>query len=339
MSKVISLLILIVLIGAAAFFYFTQNAPKRPPGIAFSGNIEITEVEVSFKIPGRVVQRMVSEGDLVEEGQLVAILDKVDLAHEVALRKAEVQAARASLLELKEGYLPEEIAQAEAKVRQTEADLRRTESDFKRQKRLFEQEVISRREFETSQTTFSVNQARYQEAVQYLELLKKGTRPEKIDQAVARLHQAQQTLLMAETRLSDAELYSPLTGMVVAKHIEPGEYVTTGTPIVTIGDLNHVWLRGYINETELGNIQLGQRVEVRTDTFPNKVYEGHLVFISPQAEFTPKNVQTEKERVKLVYRIKVDIDNSNHELKPGMPADGFITLGTSEEDPREHHPN
>ena len=132
---------------------------------------------------------------------------------------------------------------------------------------------------------------------------------------------------MAETQLSYATVYSPLSGVVLSKNIEPGEYVAPGTAVVTVGDLVNVWLRGYIEETDWGRVKVGQRAWVTTDTCPDKKYEGRVSFIAQEAEFTPKNVQTQKERVKLVYRIKIDITNPNMELKPGMPADAVIETG------------
>jgi HlyD family secretion protein len=131
---------------------------------------------------------------------------------------------------------------------------------------------------------------------------------------------------VAETRLGYATLVSPLSGVVLSKNVEPGEYVAAGTPVITVGELVNPWLRAYINETDLGRVKVGQRVYVTTDTYPGKRYEGRISFIASQAEFTPKNVQTEKERVKLVYRVKVDIPNPHMELKPGMPADAEILL-------------
>ena len=127
--------------------------------------------------------------------------------------------------------------------------------------------------------------------------------------------------------MSYATVVSPLTGVVLSKNIEPGEYVAPGTAVVTVGDLVNVWLRAYIDETDLGRVKVGQRAWVTTDTYPGKIYEGRVSFISSEAEFTPKNVQTQKERVKLVYRIKIDITNPNMELKPGMPADAVIEAG------------
>jgi HlyD family secretion protein len=135
---------------------------------------------------------------------------------------------------------------------------------------------------------------------------------------------------LAETQLGYATLRAPFSGLVLSKNAEPGEYVSPGTPIVVVGDLEHVWLRAYVEETDLGRVKLGQRAYVTTDTYPGKVYQGRLSFIASEAEFTPRNVQTQKERVKLVYRIKIDIPNPAQELKPGMPADAEIVLSGSQ---------
>jgi HlyD family secretion protein len=136
-------------------------------------------------------------------------------------------------------------------------------------------------------------------------------------------------LALATERLGYATLTAPVAGMVMSKNIEPGEQVAVGTPVITIGELESVWVRAYIPETDLGRVKLGQKARVTTDTWPGKVYDGTVTFISSEAEFTPKNVQTQKERVKLVYRIKITIPNPRMELKPGMPADAeIITNGT-----------
>jgi len=164
------------------------------------------------------------------------------------------------------------------------------------------------------------------EAQQRYELVKKGPRQETIEQARARLEQARAALGLAETRRDYATLTCPLSGIVLSEHVETGEYVAPGTPVITVGDLQHVWLRAYVNETDLGRVKLGQRVRLTADTYPGKVYDGVLSFIASEAEFTPKNVQTEQERVKLVYRVKIDLANPDMELKPGMPADAEILL-------------
>jgi HlyD family secretion protein len=364
-------LILLVVVG-----YIVKWA-RRPHGaVRVSGNIEVTDAEVSFKIPGRVRERRVDEGQVVKAGQLVARLDDAELSQETALRRADAQAAQAALNELLAGSRPEEIAQAkaaseqakarldellagsrpqelaaaEAALRRAQAETERAKLDMDRYAGLYKKEIVSAQQNDAIRTAYETSLQRQREveeqfklvregprkedieqaraallqAQEHYELVRKGPRKETIEQGRARAEQARQALAVAETRLGYATLSSPLSGIVLSKNIEPGEYVAAGTPIVTVGDLEHPWLRAYINETDLGRVKVGQRVRVTTDTFPGKTYEGHVSFISSQAEFTPKSVQTEKERVKLVYRIKVEIANPQMELKPGMPADGEI---------------
>jgi HlyD family secretion protein len=165
------------------------------------------------------------------------------------------------------------------------------------------------------------SQAQVREAQERLKLLRNGPRPETIRQARAKVESSAAAVKLAMNSLEDATLLSPLTGTILAKHAEPGELINPGTPIVTIGDLRNIWIRVFIPETSLGRIKLGQTAKVVSDTFPNKSYKGVVSFIASEAEFTPKNVQTEKERVKLVFRVKVSVDNPNQELKPGMPVD------------------
>ena len=321
---ILGLLIMAGLIGGV--FYFKNDHTPVQNTIRVSGNMEITDVAVSFKIPGRVEKRLVSEGEMVKAGQVVARLDNKDLSQEVAQRKAQVASAEAVLSEQKTGSRPEEIAQAEAVLARAQADGDRTQLEFERQKKLHDREVISTREFDLAKTSHDGAEARIREAQEGLSLVRKGPRREKIDQAKAGLEQARQALALAETRIGYSVLFSPFSGIVLSDNIEPGEFVSSGTPVITMGDLSRLYLRAYIHETDLGRVKVGQKVRVTTDTFPNKAYEGKITFIASQAEFTPKNVQTQKERVKLVYRIKVDLPNPNMELKPGMPADGEILL-------------
>jgi HlyD family secretion protein len=151
-----------------------------------------------------------------------------------------------------------------------------------------------------------------------------GPRKEVRDQAAARLAEAEAALALATTRLGYATVTAPCDGVVLSKNVEPGEYVSPGTPVVTIGNIRKPWLRAYLEYPNQQRVRLGQTVGVTTDNVPDRTYQGTLSFISDEAEFTPKNVQTEKERVKLVYRIKIDIDNKDLSLKRGMPADAEI---------------
>lgn len=320
-------LLLLAGAGAAAYAYFQLWPETDPNQLRVSGNIEVTDVEVSFRIPGWVEARPASEGKLIREGDLVARLESTELAQEVALREAEVAAFGAELAALVAGSRPQEIAAAQAAVARAQAEVERAKLEFERQQSLFERRVGSEQTFEAARSTHEASVARLQEAREQLDMVREGPRREEIDRARARHEQAKQSLAVARTRLGYATLQAPLSGMVLSENVEPGEYVVPGVPVVTIGDLVSAWVRAYVNETDLGRIKLGQRVCVTTDTYPDKVYPGELTFISSEAEFTPKNVQTTEERVKLVYRVKIEIANPELELKPGMPADADIWLG------------
>jgi HlyD family secretion protein len=372
-------LLIILLVAIAVFSYLHNGSSNDLDAIRLSGNIEVTEAELSFMIAGWVEDRPVDEGETIRAGQVVAWLESTELKREVALHKAEVQTAQAALAELVagsrqediaqsqaavkrcqavlsellNGSRPEEIAAAKAAVQQAKVEVDRLKRDYGRQQKLYQGDVISAREYDATQTSYEAAQARLQEsgehlklvqkgprkeqieqarealneAKQRLTLLKNGPRKETIDQSSARLKQAQESLALAQTHLDYATLVSPLSGVILSKAIEPGEHVVPGTPVITVGDLTKVYLRAYINETDLGRVKVGQKVRVTTDTYPGRVYDGHISFISSEAEFTPKNVQTTQERVKLVYRIKVDIPNPKIELKPGMPADAEILTG------------
>jgi len=371
--------LLALLVVAAVIFYVIRGGSAHAGTIRLSGNIEVTDAEVSFKIPGRVVARLVDEGDLVKTGQLVARLDSAELAQEVALRKADAQNAQAALEELVAGYRKEDIAQAEAAAQQAQsrleemlagsrpqeiaasqatverakAETQRAKADAARYEALVKKDEVSQQQFDAVRTTYETSLARQKEAEEQFKLVKEGPRKEQIEQARAAMVQAKEhfrllrngprkedieqararleltkaALAEAETRLSYATVNSPLSGVVLSKNVEPGEYVSAGTPIVTVADLDNIWVRAYINETDLGRVKVGQRARVTTDSYRHKVYDGRVAFVASQAEFTPKMVQTEKERVKLVYRVKVDITNQNLELKPGMPADVEILAG------------
>jgi HlyD family secretion protein len=369
-----------LLIAAAIGGYFVwQYAPfyvRHDGSICVSGNIETTEVQIAFKIPGRVQKRFFDEGELVKQGDPVAELETADLLCEAAIREAEVKAAGEALLALKAGSRKEEIAAAKAAVQRAEAvlaellagsrpqeiaaaqaavaaaaaDLERLAADLARSTTLFQRKMISQEDIDQVRAAHEVAKEKHREAVERFDLVREGPRKEQIEQArhalaqaqaqcdlvvagpriediragEARLEQAQAALKLAKTRLDYARVFSPLKGVTLSKNIEPGEYVAPGTPVVTIGDMDHVWLRAYIEETDKGRVKPGQRAWLTTDAYPGKRYEGRVSFIADEAEFTPKNVQTQKQRVKLVYRIKIDLDNPSWELSPGMPADAEI---------------
>ncbi len=302
----------------------TRSGAGAAGELVLSGNLEVDDAQLGFKTAGRVVARPVSEGDRVRAGQLIAQLDDAEQQSQLALRRAELAAAEAGLAELEAGSRPQEIAASAATVRSAEAERDRLRLDFTRQQELRNKAVISDRDFESTQAQLKVAEARAAEANERLKLVQEGPRVETIRQARARADQARAAVALATTQLDNTRLFSPLSGTVLSHNIEPGEFVAPGTPVVTVAETGQMWVRAYLNQTDLGRLRHGQPVVVRTDSFPGRDFPGTVGFISSEAEFTPKTVQTPKERVKLVFRIKVDVANPKDELKPGMPADVII---------------
>jgi HlyD family secretion protein len=334
------ILVVIVAAGAAAAWWLTHRIPEDLHALQLSGTIEVTQVDLAFKIPGRLLERIVDEGDTVAAGQVIARLDDVDQKLQVARAEAQAASARAFLAKLESGSRAEEKAGARAQLQQARAAAKAADSrlklaqdDVARAKGLRAQDVISQQKFDELQTVFETAfngrqeaAARVRSAKANLDLVLAGPRKEEIEQARAQAAVAEQALAMARQQLADTILKSSTSGVVLSKAAEPGAYLNPGTPVITVGRLDQVWLRGYINETDLGRIRLQQPARVTTDTYPGKAYPGKVSFISDQAEFTPKAVQTYQERVKLMYRVKINLDNPRQELKAGMPADALIQV-------------
>ncbi len=321
-----ALIIIPVAVAVAALVYFIGFHSSRGGDhqIHVSGNVEATEVAVSFRIPGRVIARLVDEGQSVKRGQVIARLDDSDLKEQLAEREAALEAARANLSELVRGYRPEEVAQGRANLAAAAAELAKEKADMGRARTLYDKEVISAREFDAARAAYQSAVSKEKDAKEKLAVLVKGPRTEQIEAARARAKQAEKVVGLAKLQLDYATLYSPLSGMVLSKNVEDGEYVQPGTPVITAADLATVYIRAYIEESDLGRVKLGEPAKVTTDSYPGKSYKGRVSFIASEAEFTPRTVQTRGERVKLVYRIKIDVNNPKQELKPGMPADAVL---------------
>jgi HlyD family secretion protein len=388
MKRILPILIVLAAIGGG-WWWWTDAHAADPNRILVSGNLELTLVDLSFKIAGRMTELNVKEGDWVKKGQVIARLDpmqlqqqrlrdqaavisaesnyrqqqtavafqKATLESDIAARRAEVSEAQAKLDQLLNGSRPEDIQQAESAVNDAKAQLEFARSDWGRMQALYKNEDISKQQFDQSRMKFDSATAQLHQAQDKLALVKAGPRAEEIAAARAAVARAQASLKTAEanrlelqrkeqellqrdaeisrsraqegisqSQLDDTVITSPIDGVVLVKSAEAGEVLAAGTTIVTIGDLNHPWLRAYINETDLGRVKLGQKVKLTTDSYKGKIYWGQVSFIASEAEFTPKQIQTKEERVKLVYRIKVDVDNSSHELKNNMPVDAEIVL-------------
>ena len=328
MRRRIPLLVLLAAAVVVGIYFFPRLFEKKRPAnvLMVSGNIEAHESLLSFKVQGRIAELPVEEGQWVEEGFKIAQLAGDDLRQQVVLDEATLHMREAELALALAGTRSQEIEAAQQTLVDTQADLEQKRLDFKRAQALYEEGVTAKEPRDLAETNLKRAQADYERAKARYEQAVEGTRKEEITIARANVRHAREQLRLSRIQLGYAELRAPKAGVILVRQAEIGEVVAPGTPVVTLGDLDNVWLRAYINETDLGRVHWGQPATVTTDTYPGKSYRGRVSFIASEAEFTPKSVQTYEERVTLVYRIKIDVENPNHELKPGMPADAIIEL-------------
>jgi len=325
-KRIIPILILVIIVISAIVLYARWTARMLPGNILMiSGNIEAHESLVGFKVQGRLDDLPVQEGQSVREGDLIARLDTKDYEQQVRIDEASVRSQQAELDLALAGTRSQEIKAAEQALFDAKADLELKKVEFRRNQDLYESNaIVSAESRDTAETSLKRAQATYEQRNQTYKELLEGTRKEQIAVNRANVDTARQNLELSRVRLSYTSLYAPKTGLVTVRQAEIGEVMLPGSPVVTIAEIDHLWLRGYINEADLGRVRWGQSATIRTDTFPGRTYKGRVSFVSPVAEFTPKSVETHKERVTLSYRIKIDLENPNQELKPGMPADAEI---------------
>ena len=283
--------------------------------------------------------------------------EKATLAADIEQRQADLASNEARLAELKNGARPQEKLDARAAVEAAQSELDRAKKDWDRSQTLYKNDDISTAQFDQYRNRWESAQAAVKSATEREALVLAGPRAEVIkaqegqvertraavkiaeanslemkrreqDLATRRaeIARSRASLAMIDSQLADTIVSSPVDGVVLVKAADVGEVLAPGTTVVTVGDIDHPWLRGYVNETDLGKVKLGAKAKVTTDSYPGKVYQGRVTFISSEAEFTPKQIQTEQERVKLVYRIKIELDNPRRELKSNMPADAEIVL-------------
>ena len=297
-----------------------------------------------------------SESQLAQAETALA-WQRATMAGDIEQRRADMASNEAKLQELQNGSRPQEKQEARAAVESAQSEYDRARKDWDRGQTLYKNDDISTQQYDQFRNRFESADAALKQAKEREALVLAGPRVEEINAQQAQLEHARGALKMAEanaleikrreqelttrraevgrsqaslslieSQLADTVAISPVDGVVLVKAADVGEVLAPGTAVVTVGDIDHPWLRGYVNETDLGKVKLGSKANVTTDSHPGKIYQGHVTFISSEAEFTPKQIQTQQERVKLVYRIKIQLDNPQHELKSNMPADAEIVL-------------
>jgi membrane fusion protein YbhG len=288
-----------------------------------SGHIEATQVRLAAKVGGSLLEAPLQEGDTVHAGDLVARLDTADAEHELARARAEAEAADARLRLLLKGTRVEDLNRAEQQLAQAQAELDSANRDLERLEGLAKRGTATEKARDDARTRKEVAQRQVSGLRAELDKLTAGPRREEIEAARAQRAAAAAAVAGIQQRISEATVVAPRDGVITNRIGEPGEVLPPGAPIAVLTDLAHPWLNAYVDEPSLSRIKLGDSVEVRADGQP-KPFVGKVSYISPAAEFTPKNVQTPEERAKLVFKVKVALDNASGVFKPGMPADAYF---------------
>jgi HlyD family secretion protein len=313
--RVVPAAVVVGLILGMALLSARLAARPHSNTLAVSGNIEAHESVLSFKaVQSRLVALPFDEGQWVDVGMELARLDDQDYRQQVAVAEAALRVRQEQV-----AAAAQRLEAARKTLLVDEADLAQKELDYRRAQALWENHVISTYQRDLAET--ALKQSR---AVHLRDQALEAAAEQDVTVAEANVRNAQESLKLEQIVLGYTTLYAPFSGVILVRNAELGEQMQPGTPVFTLADLDHVWLRAYINETDVGRIRFGQSAVVKADSYPDHTYAGRISLISSNAEFTPKSVETHAERVTLVYRIKIDIDNPTHELKPGMPADATL---------------
>ena len=310
----------VAVLAIASWFVYQQFTADHGHFLTLQGNIDIRQVNVGFRVSGRVKEMKLEEGDVVHAGDLIAQLDDVPNQDQVRLAEAQVAQAQAASTKMVNGYRAEEIEQARAQLAQAKANYQNALRNFERQDSLQQSHVISKSDYDNALATRDSLKGQVDVAQANLDLELAGNRAEDIENAKAQLDNAKANLAVAQQNLTDCQLVAPVDGVVITRAVEPGTIVSTSSVIYSICQNEPVWVRTYVGEGDLGRIYPGMKALVSNDTNPNRPYVGQIGFISPVAEFTPKNVETRELRTDLVYRLRVIITKPDRYLRQGMPV-------------------
>lgn len=305
---------------------FACNNGGREGTIEESGSIETTNSIVSSQSNGNIISIIFNEGERVIEGDTILIIDHELLDLQLKQAEAVVKAAEAAVELMKEGARSEDRKLAKEKLSEAEVALKLSKENEARMKKLFESQAITKKQYDDVAGQFEITQSRYNSAKQNLKKVENIIRPEELKQGEAKLEQANASLELLRKRIKDCYVTTPISGFIVENFVELGETAVPMSSLFKVADLSRVEISIYIPETKLGLVKLGQEAEISIDSFNDKTFTGKISYISPTAEFTPKTIQTKEERTKLVYKVKVKVENPDFILKEGMPADVVIEL-------------
>ena len=319
-KRLVIILGVVAVLSIAGWFIYQQFTTTPQRILTLQGNIDIRQVNVGFRVTGRVKEMKLEEGDVVHAGDLIATLDDVPYVDQVHLAEAQVAQAQANSTKMVNGYRTEEIEQAKAQLAQAKANYQNALRYFDRQDALQQSHVISKSDYDNALASRDSLKGQVDLAQANLNLELAGNRVEDVDSAKAQLDNSKANLATAQQNFADCQLFAPVDGVIITRAVEPGTIVSTSSVIYSICQNEPVWVRTYVDERDLGRIYPGMKALVYNDTDPNHPYVGQIGFISPVAEFTPKNVETRELRTDLVYRLRVIIAKPERYLRQGMPV-------------------
>ena len=311
--------ILIAVIAAGAAGYHSLRPAET--GITATGTIEVTRADIMPKVNGYLTELELKVGDSVQAGQKITTITRNDLAAQVVRDEAALAKAIAQLRDLETGPRRQERQELSAMVDSARSVYDKAKSDYARYQSLYAGGAISTQQLDAARSSMEVADSALAAAIQRLSLGDEGSRPEAIEAQRLEVERSKAVLAASKVLLKDTVVVSPISGLILSKNFENGEYVNPGAAIFTVGDMSDCWVKVYVSSTQLGLIAVGQEASVRVDSFPGRIFRGEIKEISQNAEFTPRQSITQSERANLVFAVKVKVDNSEGVLKPGMPAD------------------
>jgi HlyD family secretion protein len=317
------------LITAGGGLWLRQQTPTVPVLVLY-GNVDIREIAPAFNDNGPVTRMLVQEGDRVRKGDLIAEIDNARYAATLATAAQQAENLRQVLARLVNGSRPEEIAQAKAAMQSLEANYENAKISLARAVALRPGNVVSQSTLDSAKALSDSSRESYEAAKQAYILAVKGPREEDIAAARAAVQSAEASLAFAQEQFNDTKLYAPIDGIVEDRILEPGDMASPTTPVYTIALTDPLWVRVYAPETQLGNVKLGMRASIGTDSFPGRTYRGWIGYLSPTAEFTPKTIESPELRTRLVYQLRVYVCDPGGDLRLGMPATVRIDLSQPE---------
>ncbi|MGI6421429.1 MAG: HlyD family secretion protein [Syntrophomonadaceae bacterium] len=329
-KRVIIPILLLGLIGWVAYWAYYHYYQPPLQSLEASGTIEAESVELSARISGTLISLGGEEGSQISKGQLAAEISRPDLLAQRDRDALSVAALEARLQDLQSGARSQEIKEASIQVEMAAANLKQLETDLQRIQHLYEAGAVSQSELEQQQLKRDNLLSQLEAARARLNLLQAGSRPELIEAAAAELERSQAVLKASEAQLEDLKLYSPIEGIISKQYCQVGEYVQMGSPLLQIIDVKNMWIKVYIPTDDLPQIKLKQKASIRVSG-SERVFTGTVIHIATQGEFTPKTIQTKKERTNVVYAVKLSVDDQSGTLKPGMPADVVFHRGEADD--------